>query len=564
MNRVTLSVIAALLVCFVSAPFGTSAGVSEQDFASFLRDYEAKVIPLSKESALAYFNAVVSGKDEDYAKSAQADVAWKRIHSDTAAFARVKAFRESGQIVEPILKRQLDVLYLTFLGNQIDSATIEELVKRGTAIEQKFNTYRVKVGGRSLSDNEVDSILKYSTNSAELEETWKASKQIGSEVAGDLINLMKLRNRAAKSLGFANYYEMELKLGEQEPAEIALLFDQLDVLTRDAFAALKGQVDSALALQYGVAKDQLRPWHYQNRFFQDAPRIYAVDLDAFYRDKDPVALSRIYFAGIGIPVDSILARSDLYERPGKYQHAQELDIDRFGGVRVICNVRPDYSWMNTMLHELGHGVYDYYNDRQAPWVLRTPAHSFTTEAVADFFGRLAANPQWLTRVAGVPKEKTDQMAGDCARMMRLQQLVFSRWTQVVVRFERALYANPDQNLNKLWWDLVEKYQGLNRPAGRDEPDWAAKIHIATTPVYYHNYMIAELLVSQLTETIGRQVLNSPDPFRADFAGDPRVGTFLVENIFHPGARYPWDEMILRATGKKLTPVYFARQFIEVK
>ena len=561
MTRVTSTVMAALLIGLVAAPWGSGSGVSEQDFASFLRDYEAKVIPLSKESALTYFNAVISGKDEDYAKSAQADVALKRIHSDTAAFARVKAFRESGQIVEPVLKRQLDILYLTLLGNQIDSATIDELVKRGTEIEQKFNTYRAKVSGRSLSDNEVDSILKHSRNSAELEATWKASKQVGREVAADLVALVKLRNRAAKSLGFANYYEMELKLGEQEPAEIASLFDQLDGLTRDAYGTLKGQVDSALALQYGVAKDQLQPWHYQNRFFQDAPRIYDVDLDAFYRDKDPVAISRVYFAGIGIPVDSILARSDLYERPGKYQHAQSIDIDQSGDVRIICNVRPDYSWMNTMLHELGHGVYDYYNDRQAPWLLRTPAHSLTTEAVADFFGRLAANPEWLTRVAGVPKEETSQMAGDCARMMRLQQIVFSRWTQVVVRFERALYENPDQDLNKLWWDLEEKYQGLKCPAGRDEPDWAAKIHIATTPVYYHNYMIAELLASQLTETIGSKVLSSPDPYSADFAGDPRVGTFFVENIFHPGARYPWDDMILRATGKKLTPMYFARQYI---
>lgn len=131
----------------------------------------------------------------------------------------------------------------------------------------------------------------------------------------------------------------------------------------------------------------------------------------------------------------------------------------------------------------------------------------------------------------------------------------------MVRFERALYENPDQNLNKLWWDLVEKYQGLTCPEGRDEPDWASKIHIADTPVYYHNYLIAELLASQLTETIGRKVLNSDDPFNADFAADPRIGKFLVDNIFHAGSRYPWNEMIERATGEKLTSVYYARQFI---
>jgi peptidyl-dipeptidase A len=343
-----------------------------------------------------------------------------------------------------------------------------------------------------------------------------------------------------------------------------LLFDQLDSLTAGAYAELKGEIDSALALRYGIAKDQLRPWHYQNRFFQEAPTIYHVDLDAFYRDKDLVALTRTYYAGIGTPVDSILAHSDLYERPGKYQHAECYDIDEAGDVRAICNVRPDYYWMNTMLHELGHGIYSYYNDRQLPWLLRDAAHSLTTEAVANFFGRLASNPEWIIQVVGAPKAEVEKVAGDCRRMLRLEQLVFSRWAQVMVRFERALYENPDQDLNKLWWTLVEKYQGLTPLPGRNEPDWASKIHLVSTPVYYHNYLIAELLASQFTETIGRKVLNAPDPYVLSFAGDPRIGQYFVEKVFHPGKMYPWNEMIEKATGEKLTSVYYAHQFVDAK
>lgn len=354
MKRVVLLAVMGILLGFACWTIGAGAGVTQQDFVSFLKEYESKAIPLSKASALAGFNASISGKDADYEKSAQASIESGKIYTDTAAFARLKAFREAGQITDPLLKRQLDILYLSYLGNQIDTKTLEELVRRQTAISQKFYTGRVTVGGKTLSDNQVDSILSHSTNSVELEETWKASKQIGREVAAELVELIKLRNQAARSLGFSNYYEMQLKLGEQEPSEIAALFDQLDGLTRDAFGALKGQIDSALAIRYKISKNQLRPWHYQNRFFQDAPAIYDVDLDEFYRDKDPVAISRKYYAGIGLPVDSILARSDLYERPGKYQHAYETDIDRLGDVRVVCNVRPDCDWMATMLHELGH------------------------------------------------------------------------------------------------------------------------------------------------------------------------------------------------------------------
>ena len=58
-------------------------------------------------------------------------------------------------------------------------------------------------------------------------------------------------------------------------------------------------------------------------------------------------------------------------------------------------------------------------------------------------------------------------------------------------------AHPEQDLNKLWWDLVEKHQGLQRPAGRNAPDYASKIHIVSAPCYYHNYMMGELFACQV-------------------------------------------------------------------
>ncbi|SYZ73094.1 conserved exported hypothetical protein [Candidatus Zixiibacteriota bacterium] len=555
---VAITLASALLFIGAEQP---GKGVTEQDFQLFLKDFETKVMPLSKESALSGYNASLSGKDADYEKSAQASLAIGKIYSDPALFARIKEFKEGKQIADPLLVRQLDILYLSFLGSQIDPQMLEELIRRSTAISQKFYTYRTKVGERTLSDNQVDSILRYSTDSKELEDTWKASKLIGSEIAPALIELVKLRNQAARKIGFDNYYEMNMKLSEQDPVEIAALFDQLDSLTQEPFAVAKTQIDSALAIRYGIAKDKLEPWHYQNRFFQEAPSIYAVDFDSYYRDKDPVAIVKKYFAGIGLPVDSILAHSDLYERPGKYQHAYSTDIDREGDVRIVCNVRPDCGWTGTLLHELGHGVYDYYGDRQLPWMLRGSAHAFTTEAVANFFGRLAENPQWLIDIVGAPKNYIDPVAGDCLRSQNLTQLVFNRWAQVMVRFERAMYENPDQDLNKLWWQMVEKYQGVKCPEGRNEADWASKIHLTDAPVYYHNYLIAELLASQFAEAIGTKVLKIPEPFNADFANNPKIGEYFVDNVFYPGARYTWNEMIERATGEKLTSVYYARQFM---
>ncbi len=95
-----------------------------------------------------------------------------------------------------------------------------------------------------------------------------------------------------------------------------------------------------------------------------------------------------------------------YEKKGKNQHAFCTDIDNEGDVRVLVNIKPNEYWMNTMLHEYGHAAYDKYIDnKNLPWALREPAHTFVTEAVAQLFGRFSSNPKWLMEVVKISKDE---------------------------------------------------------------------------------------------------------------------------------------------------------------
>ena len=109
----------------------------------------------------------------------------------------------------------------------------------------------------------------------------------------------------------------------------------------------------------------------------------------------------------------------------------------------------------------------------------------------------------------------------------------------------ALYDNPEQDLNRVWWDLVEKYQELKRPEGRDQPDYASKIHIATAPVYYQSYMLGQLFASQVQHAIARDVLHGADPATAVYAGNPAVGQFMRSGFSSPAA--PWTGTSSRGT-----------------
>lgn len=532
-----------------------------EKFKAFLSGYEDTVKKLSKELNLASWNAEISGKDEDYKKVEDLSMQLTHYFTNKDKFELLKKIKESGEVKDELLARQLELIYNGFLSNQADTAKLNEIIKLETVITQKFNTFRAVAGKDSLTDNQVEDILLNSADNKKLEETWKASKSVGKLMEADIKKVVKLRNALAKDLGFKNYHEMSLKLSEQDPAEIEKIFNDLDNLTRDAFAKLKGQIDSALSKKYKIPVEKLMPWHYQNRFFQEAPKIYSLDLDKYYAGKDLVKITSDYYSSLGIDISDIMNNSDLFEKTGKNQHAFCTDIDNEGDVRVLCNVKSNAKWMNTMLHEFGHAAYDKYIGTELPYTLREPAHIFTTEAVAMIFGRLASNAYFMQHMLGISDADRDKIKEDAIRYTRLEQLVFSRWAQVMYRFEKSMYENPDQDLNKLWWDLVEKYQMLKRPEGRNEPDWASKIHIATSPCYYHNYLLGELFASQMNHYIVKNVLKINDINGTDYFGSKEVGQFFVEKIFKPGARYQWNEMIEKATGEKLTPKYYAEQFV---
>lgn len=534
---------------------------SQAEFAAFLKDFESRLIPLSRDANLASYEANISGREEDYKRSEQLQLALEKLFADPAAFAKLKTWRSGGEVNDPVLARELELLYLDFLGNQLPAEMLAELVARETALERTFNTFRATLDGKPVSDNELDAVLTGSKDSARLRQAWTASKAVGKAAAPAIIELVKLRNSAARTVGYPNFQAMQLAQSEQDPAEIEKLFDELDALTRNDYGRVKDDVDALLAGRLGIAKGNLRPWHYQDRFFQAAPRVYAVDQDAYYKGKDLVKLADQYYTGLGLPVTDILSRSDLFEKPGKYQHAMSSDIDRNGDVRILCSIKSNAYWMDTILHELGHAVYSKFHDPALPFLLRDAAHAFTTEAIANLFGRFASDPVWLQEMLGLSAEEKARIEKPLADSLRLEQLVFSRWSQVMFRFEKSLYENPDQDLNTLWWNLVEHYQLLRRPEGRNEPDWASKIHVALYPAYYHNYLMGQLLASQFHHYVGATVLAAKDPQRASFTGRKEVGVYFIDQVFKPGTRYRWDEMIERATGEKLTAKYYAAQFI---
>ncbi len=461
---------------------------------------EDRLRPLTFARNVAWWDSNVEANDENARRRAEAELAYSDALADRELFAEV----EAAQAETNGGGRSLELLRAMMLPHQIADSLRSRIVELKSEVESRFSRHRGVLRGREVDDNEIKQILRESDDADERREAWEASKTVGTDVADDVRELARLRNEAARSLGYRDWFALSLSVDEMDEDKLWETLGACDAATAEPFARWKSALDSRLAHRFGCDPTELRPWHYADPFFQEAPPAGAVDLDPLFKGKDVIGLARRTFEGIELEVAGILERSDLFPRAGKNQHAFCIDVDRQGDVRVLANVIDNQSWTDTMLHELGHGVYDLGFEDGLPWLLRT-THLVTTEASALLFGALAGQREWLERILGIDGREAEELEAKLRMARAAELLVFTRWVLVMTGFERVLYSDPESDLDSVWWELASRYQLLTPPDGREAPDWASKLHIAVAPVYYHTYLYGSIVALQLRDALSAAV-----------------------------------------------------------
>jgi peptidyl-dipeptidase A len=520
----------------------------------FISDFEKRMAPVERAADEAWWKLATTGTDEAREEFVRAGKEYNRLFSDQNEYRDLRSWYEERDTLEsPFLRRQVEVLYRTFAERQGHTeilGRIEELEAEANAV---YGNHRSIVRGRKMGENEVRELLRLSEDQDLRREVWEASKSVGHEVEEPVRELARLRNRLAREQGYENYYARSLELQEIKAGELAGIMNELESATDAQFKDIKKDVDAKLRRKFGV--DDVMPWHLSGPFFHEAPDVAGIDLDRYFEGEDLEDLTRRTFDALGLDVRGVISKSDLYEREGKSQHAFCARIGREYpyDVRVLANVQPDSYWMDAMLHEFGHAVYDRHVNPRLPYLLRTYAHANTTEAIALMMGALVDDPGWLRYIVDATQEELDEDLKKLAAHRRADRLILARFVLVMYHFEQALYADPDdEGLNSVWWDLLERLLFVERPTGRDEPDWASVIHVAVAPVYYHNYMLGELISAQLRDYLESHITHGP------FYENEVAGRYLLESFFGPGARENWRDTVLRATGEPLNPEYFVR------
>jgi peptidyl-dipeptidase A len=229
------------------------------------------------------------------------------------------------------------------------------------------------------------------------------------------------------------------------------------------------------------------------------------------------------------------------------------------------SIEPNAEWYETAHHELGH-IYYYvqYSNPDVPIVLREGANRGYHEALGSLMGLAAMQKPFLAGLGVLPADsKTDEMK--TLLKEALNYVVFIPWSAgVMTEYEYALYAKelPQDQLNKTWWDLVRKYQGIVPPTERGEEfcDAASKTHITDDAAQYYDYAISYVLLFQFHDHIARNILKQ-DPHATNYFGNAAVGDFIAK-IMRPGASGDWRKMLRDTTGEDMSAramlAYFER------
>jgi peptidyl-dipeptidase A len=538
----------------------------------FLAAYTAEWQRLYYADALAQWESntrIVEGDTTNAARTRRTGEALAAFLGRAETVTTVRRLLERRAELTPLQARQLDrILYLAAGA----PGTIPDVVRARIAAEtQQVETlygYEFKVGGKAVTPNEIDAVLRDSRDLATRRATWEASKAVGPVLKPGMLRLRDLRNQTVQALGYPDYFTYQVSDYGMTNQEMMALNDTLVAQLWPLYRELHTWARHELAARYGRPVPELLPADWlPNRWGQDWSALVEVkglNVDSALARKTPewvVKEGEAFYRSLGFPPlpQSFWERSSLYALPAgspfkKNTHATAWHMDYGDDVRSLMSVENNAEWFETANHELGH-VYYYltYTNPGVPPVLREGANRAYHEGIGSMIGLAASQRAFLAGRGLVP---ADAQVDARAQLLKeaLSYVVFIPFSAgTMTRFEHDLYAQglPADRWNARWWELARRYQGIVPPTERGEQfaDGLTKTHINDDPAQYYDYALSYALLFQLHDHIARNILKQ-DPHDTNYWGSRETGDFL-RTIMAPAASRDWRDVLRESTGRPL-------------
>lgn len=513
---------------------------------------------------------------DDQAGFARAERAYKEFISDPARLhetrdhvARLQRLPAGGERDSLLhgLKGWLAVFEANIIDNDEGRTLMRAIIDAETAMftsKREFKPHHISEHGES----EAATLSTLATNQATnpVEDRRRSSFDAFHEIeqwvlANGFLDLVTLRNRFARALGYDNYFTLKLHKNERmTPAELTHILDDFLVRTRAANVRSLGEI------RHAHGDSALVPWNV--RFFTAGDVMRQMDEYMPFG----LALRRWLesFRRLGIQFRGATLQLDLLERPGKYQNGfchgpvpawiNEKGEWVPGQINFTAEATPDQVGsgiraINTLFHEGGHAAHFANVVQNSPCFSQeyAPTSMAYAETQSMFCDSLLGDADWLVRYARDPRGEPIPHALIRDRIAASQQLrsFDERSIAVVPYFESALYRLPDTELTPATVLALARDTEL-RVLGMESPRPLLAIpHLLhqDSAASYQGYLLAHMAVYQT-----RAFFLSEHGYLTDNAA---IGPALAAHYWAPGNSVDHAATLRSLTGEGFSARYLA-------
>lgn len=531
------------------------------DLARFLDDLADRYLELhrAKETAFWETKMGIAARDRELV---EADFALKEFLGDAARLRSVRDARS--RAASPAQQFVLDGWILMFSRNQIEDEDarliLRQIVERETELQKARGEmdlgYRDATGAFVAASSVALSNHVRTAADAQLRRAaFEGLRSIETFVLDHgYLEIVKLRNRFARRLGFVDYYDYKIHWAEGFDKRTLFAFlDDLESRTRPRAAT------EIAALEARESADAIEPWNFS---FRSWGGDLQARRDPYFRFEDAPERWVRSFAGLGIRFRNARLTLDLIDRKGKYEngfmHGPGPAFVRRGTwlpaeINFTANALPasvgaGARAAQTLFHEGGHAAHFANIITDAPCFSQefAPTSTSLAETQSMFCDRILDDAEWRTRYAldGAGRPMPFPMIEAEIRATHPFAAQNVRNMLVVCYAERALYELPEadlsaQNVLRLFREVEARLTLL--PGGCPRPTLAVP-HLLSweSSAYYHGYVLALMAVAATRAHLRAK--------HGHILDNPAVGRDLAEIYWRPGNSRPFLDTVRAMTG----------------
>ena len=271
------------------------------------------------------------------------------------------------------------------------------------------------------------------------------------------VELVKVRNRMAKALGYLDFYDY--KVTNAEGFGKVALFEILNTLEEGTRPIMEG-ARKRFAEEKGGA-DALQPWNQSFLMAGDVTR----RMDPYFPFEKSVEQWGRSFAAMKISYRGATMDLDLLDRKGKYSNGfchwpqpawvkpggvWQPSTTHFTSLADPAAVGSGYTGLTTLMHEAGHAA--HFANIEMPSPLFSQERSPTSVAYAEnqsmFLDSLVGDADWMAKYA-VSREGEVipwDLIADQIKATHPYKVFALRGMLAVPYFEKALYEMPEEDV----------------------------------------------------------------------------------------------------------------------